>query len=190
MKNAKNILWALPLFSILFFTSCEKEDPFVPNEEELITTLIYTLTPVGGGTAVEFRFQDLDGDGGTAPVITSGTLAANTSYTGILTLLNEAVSPAESISDEIAAEAEDHQFFFSTTHFTFIDGSIAYEDEDANGFPIGLLTTFAVGSVTHISLTIVLRHEPNKAALGVSIGGIDNAGGETDIEVEFDIPVQ
>ena len=55
MKNSKNILWAVPLFSILFFTACEKDDPDVPNEEELITTLIYTLTPDGGGNAVEFR---------------------------------------------------------------------------------------------------------------------------------------
>ncbi len=190
MKNAKNILWALPLFSILFFTSCEKEDPFVPNEEELITTLIYTLTPVGGGTAVEFRFQDLDGEGGNAPIVTNGILAANTNYTGVLTLLNEAVSPAENISDEVAAEAEEHQFFFSVTNFTIVDGTITYADVDANGYPIGLLTTFSTGTEPNMVLTIVLRHEPDKAGLGVSDGGINNAGGETDIEVTFDVVVQ
>ncbi|HBK71516.1 MAG TPA: type 1 periplasmic binding fold superfamily protein, partial [Flavobacteriaceae bacterium] len=36
----------------------------------------------------------------------------------------------------------------------------------------------------------ILRHEPNKSASGVSDGDITNAGGETDIEVIFNITVQ
>ena len=189
MKNTKNILWALPLFSILFFTACEKEDPIVPNEEELITTLIYTLTPVGGGSPVEFRFTDLDGDGGDAPVITNGTLSANTTYSGVITLLNETESPADVISEEVADEAEDHQFFYALNSFGF-DGNIAYADADGNGNPIGLQTTFTIGAPSTASLTITLRHEPDKSATSVSDGDITNAGGETDIEVTFEVNVQ
>ena len=35
------------------------------------------------------------------------------------------------------------------------------------------------------SMTVILRHEPDKAGAGVSDGDITNAGGETDIEVTF-----
>ena len=182
-------MWALPLFSILFFTACEKEDPVIPNEEELITTLIYTLTPEGGGTPVEFRFEDLDGDGGNAPIITNGTVLNNTTYTGVLSLLNETEDPAESISDEVAAEAEEHQFFYTFFSFGF-NGNIVYADTDENGNPIGLLTTFTVGDPSTTFLNITLKHEPDKSATGVSGGDITNAGGETDIDVTFDLTVQ
>ncbi len=189
MKNTKNLLWALPLFSVLLFTACEKEDPIILNEEELITTLIYTLTPEGGGTPIEFRFEDLDGDGGNAPVITNGTLTANTTYNGVVSLLNATESPAISISVEVAAEAEEHQFFYEFSTMSF-SGGFDYADADENGNPVGLQTTFASGTPLTSTLTITLRHEPNKSASGVSDGDITNAGGETDIQVTFDVTVQ
>jgi len=49
------------------------------------------------------------------------------------------------------------------------------------------LTTDAAGSGT---ITVILRHEPDKGASGVNDGDITNAGGETDIEVTFDVTVQ
>jgi len=190
MKNTKNILWALPLFSVLLFTACEKDDPEVPNEGELITTLTYTLTPEGGGTAVVFSFRDLDGDGGDAPTIVSGTLAANTTYSGVLVLLNETETPAGNISDEVAAEAEAHQFFYEFSTF-FLSGGFEYADSDVNGNPIGLLTAFETpDSQSGLTLTITLRHQLDKEASGVDLGLIENAGGETDIEVTFDVAVQ
>jgi hypothetical protein len=175
MKNVKNMLWALPLFSILFFTACEKDDPEVPNEEELITTLIYTLTPEDGG------------NGGNAPVIVNGTLAANTTYAGALSLLNETETPAESISEEVEEEADEHQFFFSASG---VNATVSYADADGNGNPIGLASTVVAGAVSSGTLIITLRHEPAKSASGVSDGDITNAGGETDIEVTFDVTVQ
>ena len=172
---------------MLFITSCKKDDPIIENEEELITTLIYTLTPEAGGDPVVLSFQDLDGDGAMPPTITGGTLVANTSYNGSLQLLNESVNPAEDITVEVQEEAEEHQFFFENT----ISGlSIAYTDEDENGHPIGLsskITTTGPGSGT---ITVTLRHEPIKTAAEVSTGDITNAGGETDIEVTFNVVVQ
>jgi len=106
MKIIK-LLLALGVFSMLFITSCEKdepEDPIIPNEEEVITTLNFTLTPDGGGTPVVLSFQDLDGDGGNAPTISEGTLDNNTIYNGSLELLNELEDPAEDITLEGAEE--------------------------------------------------------------------------------------
>lgn len=179
------IIWML---SILVFTSCDKDDPIVPNEEELITTLRYTLVPEGGGASVTLSFQDLDGDGGEAPIISSGILQQRTTYSGTLELFNEQESPREVITDEIAEEAESHQFFFQTT----VSGlSIAYADQDGNGDPIGLKTTVQTPEqVQSGTVTVILRHEPDKGGVNVASGQIDNAGGETDIEVTFNVTVQ
>lgn len=187
MKNTLKYPWALPLIAIISLTSCEKDEPDIPNEEELITTLVYTLTPQGGGAAVEFRFTDLDGDGGDAPVIVNGTLAANTTYNGAITLLNEAETPAEDMTAEVEEEDEEHQLFFQVAT---ANAAVAYADADGEGNPIGLASTLTTGDASIGTLKITLRHEPDKMASGVASGDIVNAGGETDIEVTFDVTVQ
>lgn len=173
--------------AILAVSSCKKEDPIIPNEEEVITTLVYTLTPQDGGNTVEFRFTDLDGDGGDAPVITNGTLDTNTVYNGSLSLLNETETPAEEITEEIEEEAEDHQLFFTLSG---VSASVDYADADADGNPIGLFTTVSTTTASTGTLVVTLRHELSKGAEGVSAGDITNAGGETDIEVTFDVTIQ
>jgi hypothetical protein len=40
------------------------------------------------------------------------------------------------------------------------------------------------------SLEIVLRHQPDKDASGVDQGEIENAGGETDVQVEFPLSIE
>lgn len=182
-----SLLFVLGMVSILSVTSCKKDDPIIENEEEVITTLTYALAPDGGGASVVLSFKDLDGDGGNAPVIIGGTLAANTTYTGALTLLNETETPAESITAEVLEEAVDHQFFFASS----ISGvSVAYDDVDPNGKPLGLATTLTTGAEGSGTISVTLRHEPNKSASGVSAGDITNAGGETDIEVTFNVEIQ
>ncbi|MFK7756623.1 MAG: type 1 periplasmic binding fold superfamily protein [Flavobacteriales bacterium] len=185
-----NFYFLLSLFLVLGLSSCdddEPECPIIPNEEEVITTMTYTLTPDGGGETVVLSFLDLDGDGGNDPIITGDTLTANTTYTGALDLLNQAENPAESITEEVEEEAEEHQFFFSST---LADLTVAYGDSDAEGNPLGLVTSVTTGAAGSGMLTVILRHEPAKDAAGVSDGDITNAGGETDIEVDFPVNVQ
>ncbi len=185
-------MWLLT-FATLFmmlFTACgddEPDDPEPPNEEELITTLNFTLTPDDGGDAVVFSFQDLDGDGGELPTLTEGVLTANTTYIGSVELLNELDDPAENITTEVEEEAEEHQFFYQST----VTGvMVEYDDTDVNGNPVGISSLLTTMDAATGTLTIVLRHEPNKDASGVSTGDITNAGGETDIEVTFNVEVQ
>ena len=192
MKNifqTKSLLLTLIFVSLLSIMSCsdDPEDPIIENEEEVITTLTYTLTPSEGGSAVVLSYQDLDGDGANEPTITNGTLSAETTYSGSLTLLNETESPAESITEEIEEEDADHQFFFVTT----VSGlSVAYADTDDDGNPVGLASTLTTGSAGSGNLTVTLKHEPDKSASGVSDGVITNAGGETDISVTWTITVE
>lgn len=172
--------------SLILFSSCEKDDPEIANEEELITTLTYTLTATGKPTVV-LSFKDLDGEGGNAPIITSGTLAANTIYEGKIELLNEI--EGEDITEEVREESAEHQFFFdgesAKMRFFYTD-----TDDTEQKNPIGIETRVTTSQPSTGKLKITLRHEPNKNAEGVSAGVITNAGGETDIEVEFDVTIE
>ena len=179
-------LITLTLFSLLFFAACDNDDPDDPEvEEEVITTLILTLTPPSGNNPITLSFTDEDGDGGNVPVISTDTLAPNVTYSGVITLLNESISPAENIGDEVSEDAEEHQFFFDTSDG--LNAIVSYEDEDADGNPVGLETTVTTGDASTGTLTVILRHEPSKDNDNVSDGDITNAGGETDIEVDFPV---
>ena len=190
MKYYKIALIAFVATTILTSVSCTKEkvDPIIPNEEELITTVIYTLVDTVAHDTAIFTFRDLDGDGGDAPVINNDTLNANATYIGSIQLLNESASPAENITSEILEEAEDHQFFYGIQ--SILNAQVSYRDSDANGNPLGIKTTLESGEACIGVLRIVLRHEPDKYADGVPEGDITNAGGETDIEVDFEVSIE
>ncbi|MGB1243071.1 MAG: hypothetical protein ACPG49_11150 [Chitinophagales bacterium] len=185
----KNLILFIGLSLAMFsFSSCDKDDPEPPHEEELITTLTLTMTPEAGGNDVVFQFRDTDGEGGNDAVITSGALMANTVYNGVIELLNESISPTEDITAEVKSEGTEHQFFFATTEG--VNLSFGYRDMDTDGNPIGLEAAFQTGDASSGQFQVTLRHEPTKNASNVSAGDISNAGGETDIEVIFDIDIQ
>lgn len=194
MKSIK--LFALLFISSLAFTSCsddDKEDPGSINEEELITTLKLTLTGPGTATtATTIEYKDIDGDGSGQAVITPAaglTLAKNTTYTAKILLLNETESPAENITTEVADEADEHQFFYTAT--SSLNADFAYAGtNDSNGNPVGIDFVITTGDASNGSITIVLKHEPNKTAQGVKEGNAANAGGETDIQVTFPIKIE
>ena len=159
------------------FTSCEKDDPEVPNEEELITTVVLTLEPRTGGDAVVLKFQDLDGEGGNPPVITSGELKDGVTYDGEVEFLNEQEDPAEDITEEVEEEGTEHQVFYEVVSSGNVD--VEYQDVDLEGNPLGLeITLTASGAPADGTLTIILRHEPKKPNNGTP----SDAGGETDVE--------
>ena len=137
---------------------------------------------------VSAKIEDVDGPGGSAPIITSGALAANTSYTVSIALLNETTTPVTNLTQEILDEGTEHQFFFATT--AGISLSFSYDDTDTNGAPIGLATTMMTGPAAAGKLQVTLRHDLNKGATGVAQGDITNAGGDTDVQVEFDMVIQ
>jgi hypothetical protein len=188
MKIIKNL--SILCIAVLSITACSNDDdtPAPIVEEEVITTMTVTLTPAVGDE-ITLEKKDLDGDDGPNPPVinVSGNLAANTTYSGSIELLNETESPAEDITEEIEELDKEHQFFFSATNAI---ASFRYDDADGDGNPVGLSFTLTTGNAGTGDITIVLRHEPNKTASGVKEGDITNAGGETDIEAEFPVTVQ
>jgi len=180
------IITALAIASTFLFVSCDKDDPEDFNDEELITTVRYALATADGSTTT-ISFTDTDGDGGNDPVIVGGTLTANTTYTGSITLLDESSEDTEDITEEVAEEDTDHQLFFSSD---INDLTVTYADADSEGNPLGLATTLTTGDTGTGSITIILRHEPVKDAAGVADGDITNADGSTDVQVTIPITIE
>lgn len=184
-------IYYLFLLSLMSFYACDPDDPAPVNEEEVITTVRYTLVPKGGGSTVVLTFRDLDGDGGNAPVITGGTLLNNTLYGGTLEFLNETKNPVEDITAEVKEEGTEHQVFFTVSSQALADAfEYSYDDADTNGKPIGLKTTMQTLNTATGNLIVTLRHKPNKSASEVAEGNITNAGGETDVEVSFPVEIK
>ena len=172
----------LPLFVIavlaLTFQACNDDDPEPENEEELITTFTITLEPESGGAAVVLSFVDLDGDGGNPPVITGGTLQAGETYEAEVELLNESVTPAEDITEEISEEADEHLFCYTPEG---VDVAITRTDSDGT-YEIGIESRWITGTTTGSgTVNVVLKHQP---------GAKDGTCGPGDTDIEVDFPVE
>lgn len=191
MKTVKTTIMKNNLFKVAFlataavFISCEDDDPVSINEEEVITTVEYELVNnADANDIVTLLSTDNDGDGPNLPVVTvSGPFTAGAVYSGDVEFLNETETPAEDITEEVEEEGDEHEVFYIVNA---ADISIAKTDTDDDGNPLGLVTTLTAGTAGAGTLTIVLRHEPNKP----NNGTLTDAGGETDVQVEFDVTVQ
>ena len=183
MKTMKtSAFYALLTLAML---GCSDDDttPEIINEDELITTVILTLTPDSGDQVV-LTTIDLDGDGPDEPVTTVvGNFSENTQYQGAVQFLNETEDPAEDITQEVIEEADEHQVFYTISEGLNIQTT--YEDQDSQGNPLGVQITLSTGLASEGSLTVTLRHEPVKPN-----DGLESAGGETDISTSFDVSIQ
>lgn len=185
----KNISTSLFVAFALLLCSCKKNNDEAPspqdqNEQELITTV--SLIIKDNGVSVDtFSFRDPDGAGGIAPTKEHITLSAYKTYTCTLLLLDETKNPVDTTSKEIEEERDLHQFFFhpaagNTMNFSYLD----YDD---NGVPVGLQTTLTIAAASTGTLTVVLKHQPG---VKPTSGPGNEALGETDVEVSFDVTIQ
>lgn len=183
LKTALATLTTIVLLTALH--SCKPETSNCDNcENELITSVFVTLTDSATGTVSRFAFRDLDGDGSNAPVqFDTIKVTANHTYNASLLILDESKTPADTTSNEILREANDHQFFF---HAHTVPVTITYRDFDSHSpaLPLGLQTKWVVGSTTGSgSVHITLKHQP-----GIKDG--NETTGDTDVDVEFNTIVQ
>lgn len=167
------------------------------NEQEVITSMILTFTPTGGGPPITAEFDDPDGDGGELPTVQPIALAPG-DFTMTVRLQNRFEDPPEEITDEVRDESDVHLFLF-TGNAVAPGGPITqtYADTDLNGLPIGLSNHITARAGTG-TLVVTLRHMPPelppvKAADTVDQAreaGIDSLGGATDATVAFMVTVQ
>jgi hypothetical protein len=188
LQNFNNILLACLI--ILTTSNCAKtSDPEPVNEEELITTVNVTFTNTSDPNDVIIAsFEDLDGPGGNDGTITNPTFAANSTYNVQIEFLNKSVVPTDDITVEIEEEGVDHQIFYVVS--SAIDTHLTYNDQDANGFPVGINCIFDLGDPGFGAMEVILVHLPIKSNSGVIEGDITNAGGDEDIHISFDVTIQ
>lgn len=179
MKHIK--MFAVVMIAGLVIAGCKKKKE-EENEEELITTVKVTLTPISGGAATTYTWKDVDGAGGNAPTIDQITLAPSTAYNCTLQFLDESKNPAENITTEIVAEANDHQIFYEATGVQVVINGL---NNDNAGLPLGTTSVWGSGAVSNGSLKITLKHKP-----GVKASGDPVTKGETDVEVSFPTRIQ
>jgi len=194
MMNTRKFLSMVAIASLITYSCSDDDDNPVPVvEEELITTMTITLTEVGTNNMVTLTTRDLDGpDGPNAPMLTvSGSLSANTNYTGSIGLLNESEAEPEDVREEdIEPEADEHQIFYEVA--SSLNGTTMTTDTEADyppltgTNPVGLEFTLETGNASTGSFTVTLRHEPKKP----NDGTLADAGGSTDIAASFDLTIE
>lgn len=185
--------------AIALLSACEPDDPGKEDVPELITKVTLQFTPLGGAPVV-VTATDPDG-AGVQPLEPDGpiTLFPNTTYVLTMALVNSLATsgtPEYDISAEVAEEGDEHMFFFSWTNSVFSDptgngnidsraDAVNYEDEDADGLPLGLITSWTSKDVEGSGkFRIVLKHQPE-----LKTETSEFTVGDTDLDIEFDIDV-
>jgi hypothetical protein len=175
------------VISASLLASCS-DDPESTNEEEVVTTVIITLDPEevedeDPGEIVTLSWDDtnLDAIVDASEVIISGPLLANKTYGASIQILNKSVDPEIDISAEVLEEAEEHIFCFIVLN---VNISITSPDEDRNGLPLGLTSTWSTTSVSTGTVNIMLRHQP-----GVKTGDCPGVG-DTDVDITFPVSIE
>lgn len=181
MKNLK-FPTALLILSAFLFTACDKDDDGMPDhEQELITTVQLTFTDAAGSSQT-FHVKDLDGDGGNPPVADEVKLNANTAYTLSVKFLDESdATHSHDITEEVEEESAEHLVCFTAAGAMVTPVTT---DTDADGKPLGLQNSLTTGNAGSGSLTVSLKHEPDKSAAAPC------STGETDAEVTFPVVIE
>ncbi len=194
--NLTNTVRVLPGALLAFAVACGDDADSV-DEPEVITTVIMDLTDTTNpSNTFTATWSDPDGDGGDEdPTITNpAAMATNTTYSFMLTILNE-TEPMDSeefdVTAEIQEEAEEHLFFYTPTGAAITDVTITDQESDyvtdtvSGDLPVGLAGTLTTttGADATANLNVLLLHLP---PIGDTIQKTMNTT-ENDGEVDFDI---
>jgi hypothetical protein len=191
----------LVVASVLFLAGCsDDDDPKKEDTPELITKVTLTFTPTGEGTPVVVTATDPDGLG-VQDLAPDGpiNLVAGQSYALAITLINglaKVTDPGYNITEEVEEEGDEHIFFFAWTGNVFSDPAgdgnidnredvVNYNDEDENGLPVGLSTSWIAGEASSGEFRVILKHQPD-----LKSASSNSSDGETDLDLEFDIAVE
>ena len=162
-----------------------------PGEEELITTIVITLTTLTGDATTSASFQDLDGEGGNDPIVQNLIVAKSTVYNGSVEVLDETKTPPEDITQEVKEEAEEHQFFYefgggiSNSVLTYRDYESVYGENSGSDLPVGIEFRLEIPQeATDGNFRVTLNHYDEMPKDGL------NPSTETDIDVIFDVIVE
>lgn len=179
--------YAIIIMSIVW-TGCKKDKdlvidpPPVINDPEVITTMKLTFSDSANPSDTRYAvFRDPDGDGGVGPdKFDTIKLAPGKIWVTTILLLNETVSPADTISDEVLEEANNHILCFTSGGTS---ATVTITDKDGNNRPLGLQSEWQTASAGTGTMQIELKHQP-----GVKDGTCNP--GTTDVDITFQVAIQ
>ncbi len=177
----KRIHLFLVLLVGVILTSCKNDDdaPAPVNEEETITTVKLTVTETGTNNTQTYIWKDETAD--------KITLKANAAYQASVQFLDESdPSDAEDITLEVVEEKDEHFVFYTTTASGVSFASASGDTIDSDKVGINIKTDWTIGDAATGKITVYLIHEPTTKT-GTTR---DAFGGETDIEVSFDVEIK
>lgn len=167
---------------LLTLAACGESSTAPGGESEIISRVTLTLTPSNGGAALTTYIDDADGKGPQAPSaqVAIPALARGVTYTGTVKFENRLKTPAEDITTEVQAEANEHRVFYTVTGSGV---TVTTTDVDGQNRPLGLRFTKAVAATgaTAGTTRVVLCHydsTPKQAAA-------TSCTGETDVDLTF-----
>ena len=202
MKNQKfKSLLSLFIPLTLIFSSCEKDDPVPEIDQAVITNITLRFTEVNelnqpiDGSSFEVEAEDAQGISlGDSPEIeTISALLPGKKYLLELDLFNSIAT--ENITEEIAEDDEEHQFYFLGTSLVGEAAFLTYTyiDMDGNDNPVGLqgyVTVKETMPVNNGTFRVILRHDLNKEFSGANnpnFSTFEQAGGESDLDITFQV---
>lgn len=186
--NLKNSIY-LFIFASVLIVSCKKNDgkdatnPPVTNTQEQITTVILTGNDSSNQFAV--TWEDLDGAGGKAPVIDSLVLDTGIQYTVSVLLLDKTKTPWDTISNEVSAKKNVHQFFYTPSSSLTDKLAIAILDFDNNTPPLPVGLTFSMNTQSSVGFVL-----PVQGSLRMVLSHYDGIPKTTTPSPESDIDIQ
>jgi hypothetical protein len=174
--------------SILFLNGCSKEVAEEDNDNEVVTTLELHIMERVTFNHFIYKFDDPDGfgAGSVSPVIDVIRLSPNKVYDVELKLLNKTANPVQDITAEVEEEGVDHRFYYLPAAGANI--TVNNFSNDANGVPVGIMSTWTTGAKATGKIRIVLRHYPNGSK--ATDDPVDSQKSSTDVDTEFTTAVE
>lgn len=169
----------------VMLAGCGESSTEPGGESEVISRVTLTLTPASGGAALTTYIDDTDGKGPKAPSAQFGVpaLVKGVTYAGTVKFENRLTSPAEDITTEVQAEANEHRVFYTVTGSGV---TITTTDVDGQSRPLGLRFNAAVGSsATAGAVRVVLCHYDGVAKTAAAT----SCTSETDVDLSFNYTI-
>jgi len=181
-KLSSRRVMALGSCVLVTLAACGESSTAPGGESEVISRVTLTLTPSNGGAALTTYIDDADGKGPTAPSaqVAIPALVRGVTYTGTVKFENRLKSPAEDITTEVQAEANEHRVFYTITSGSGV--TVTTTDVDAQNRPLGLRFSKAVAAGATAGATrVVLCHYDSAP----KVASATSCTGETDIDLTF-----
>lgn len=184
MKKQFKPVLALLLTASLF-SACKKDKDPQPDDEHATITRVTMLfeNTANANEKITVNYVDLDGPGGQSPTIDQIRLKPNTTYTATLRLYTGSnANNLNDITDEIKAEGDDHEFFFTPAPANLL--TVTKTDRDTQLRRIGLESQVVTTAINSGTLNVKLMHQPDQKPDPGSA-----TVGETDVDINFSVVI-